>query len=249
VTNGLYFINSVNDRFFIGGSNGSVLTSTDGVNWTAQTYENPLSYIRAFAYGNDKYIGAQSKKILSSIDGTTWTVEDTTIALYFIQMLYCNNEFVALIHRDFDRNDLIGTSPDGIAWTVHNLGTTDIIINSITYGDSQFVAVGNGSSILASRADKSAIIAPKRAIQGGSGRLVIKRLNNRIICTVPSRDSRMNYRVELYTLAGRRCYSAIVRANDGMLTIPMDKLTAGTYFLTVMNKNNWSLSAKIVLKK
>ena len=47
-------------------------------------------------------------------------------------------------------NGALLTSPDGTVWRSRNIGVQSSSLNSVTYGDGTFVAVGNGGLIIQS---------------------------------------------------------------------------------------------------
>ena len=138
-----------NDKFVIMSSNGYISTSTDGINWTAATYNSTLGNKSwsSLAYGNGKFvtISANSIYVSTSTDGTTWTTPvrnnnlDIAYNDYFA-LTYSNNKFVALSIDGY-----ISTSTDGTDWTAatynSNLGDTKQWF-SIIYGNGMFVASG-----------------------------------------------------------------------------------------------------------
>ena len=58
-----------------GDSNGVILTSSDGVTWSAQSKSGSNHVYRATAFGNSTFIiVGRNGKILKSSDGSNWTV-------------------------------------------------------------------------------------------------------------------------------------------------------------------------------
>jgi len=143
-----------NDRFVaVGGIKMS--TSTDGINWTAET-EGPFGTrgISAIAYGNGKFViseGNTIPKMAYSSDGITWTVINNPFNTsgYIAPITYGNDKFVAAI------GNKMAYSSDGVTWTyvtdadklfsfiVNGSITTRGSISGIAFGNGKFVAGGD----------------------------------------------------------------------------------------------------------
>jgi hypothetical protein len=115
---------------------GTILTSTDGVNWVLRksVTGNGLS---AIAYGNGLFV-AVGNYMLTSADGVQWTdrqIEGSDA------ITFGNGQFVVVDGIGI-RGSRIRTSVDGVNWTQHPWwGTTDYLAD-IAYGKGMFVAVG-----------------------------------------------------------------------------------------------------------
>jgi hypothetical protein len=111
-----------NGLFVAVGEGGAILTSPDGVSWTARTSGtgNDLSGV---TYGNGpSWRWGTGGAILTSPDGVSWTGGPRgRHDLYGVA--YGNGTFVAV----GDRGTIL-TSPDGVSWTQRTSGTGNWLI-------------------------------------------------------------------------------------------------------------------------
>jgi hypothetical protein len=129
--NGIYDIKLGNGLLVAVGTNGLVVTSADGTNWTTQlsVTSQPL---RRVTFGDGRFVTVgDSGTILSSLNGTNWSphVSGTTTNLLAVQ--YGNGVFVA------SGANVVLTSPDGMAWTLRY--PTNGYFSQLTYGNGLFV--------------------------------------------------------------------------------------------------------------
>ncbi len=69
-------------KFVAVGLSNTILTSLDGVTWTAQTVTGSF---RSVTYGGSQFVAvAQSGTIVTSPDGTAWTAQTTANALHMV---------------------------------------------------------------------------------------------------------------------------------------------------------------------
>ncbi|MGA2450312.1 MAG: cell wall-binding protein [Polyangiaceae bacterium] len=141
-----------NGLFVAVGEAGTIITSPDGVTWTIQISNTPLS-LYGVTYADNEFIvvGGNSLAgagvVLSGTpDGVTWTVEDVsgTLSTNLTGVTYGSSRFVAV------GNDQVITSPDGVNWnslTTEPSGITSPTVNlyNTAYGNNLFVAVGTYS--------------------------------------------------------------------------------------------------------
>jgi len=135
-------------KFVAVGMSGRVLTSPDGVTWSAQLlYGNADLY--SIAYGQSGFVALSYDASLSGIyfspDGVTWTPEGSLPVLSgptrLIRVIAANGALVAV------GSNQISTSTDGgLTWTSHASGTT-AALEGIAYGAGHFVAVGDQGSV------------------------------------------------------------------------------------------------------
>ena len=149
-----YYLNDVtygNDRFVAIGyaDNGTrrqktILTSRDGLNWTAKSTTKELLGI---TYGKNKFIAVGKKgndryaALLTSSDGVNWTNRTSGSRQDLYDVAYGNNTFVATAI-----NGVI-YSTDGISWSSF-LNADGLNLKGITYGNGIFVAVGSDGIII-----------------------------------------------------------------------------------------------------
>ena len=144
-----YVTNSVTNLFIATGATGTLLTSPDGITWTAQ-YASTVKDLHCACptYAAGVYVaGGASGTMITSPDATTWTVRSAASITRAINGLaYANNNFVAACSYGY-----ILTSPDGITWTrqVSPFGSDNSssrTYSAITYGNGNFVIAGSTSS-------------------------------------------------------------------------------------------------------
>jgi len=126
--------------------------SFDTANWTyAEAYLNSISF------GASNYVavgsaGSSGKgQIFSSQDDNSW-VNRTPVGVQMPSLYgitYGAGQFVGVGDIGSDGKGSIVRSTDGVIWTVGNSGF-DQSINSITFGDGQFIAISNSGLIITS---------------------------------------------------------------------------------------------------
>ena len=133
-----------NGLFVAVGWNGAILTSPDGVNWTAWT-SGTSSELKGVAHGNSLFVAVgKSGTILTSPDGVSWNQQTSETSSELKGVAYGNSLFVAV-----GDDGTILTSPDGVSWTARTSGTSSEL-KGVAYGNSLFVAVGKDGTILTS---------------------------------------------------------------------------------------------------
>jgi len=126
---------------------GTILTSPEGVVWTAQT-SGTQDNLDSVAFSGSKFAAAgQFGTLLTSPDGTTWSVVQGTVAPSFDKILWTRNRFVAI-----GGGGAIVTSPDGNDWTAQASGTDDRLY-SIAASPSAIVTIGVQGTVLQSTDD------------------------------------------------------------------------------------------------
>jgi hypothetical protein len=146
-----------NNTFVIvcnGGTN-RVLTSKDGVNWSASvsnvtsgsTFDSSWNSV---CYGNGQFVAVANagnsanttKRSMTSTDGYTWTIKTTPADNSWNSVCYANGLFVAVGASGSQRvMTTNGTSTN--SWTLVSTGETTETWKSICYGNGQFVAVAD----------------------------------------------------------------------------------------------------------
>jgi hypothetical protein len=101
------------------GKDGTILTSPDGVSWTARTSGTSKS-LSGVAYGNGTFVAVGGGgAILTSPDGVSWTARTSGTSKGLSGVAYGNGLFVAV-----GGGGAILTSPDGVTWTQRTSGTS-----------------------------------------------------------------------------------------------------------------------------
>lgn len=141
---GLYEVAFGNGVFVAGGSgwDGSkwtsvILTSTDGLTWTPQTFGNDFS-ITSLTFGNGVFL-ALAGTVYSSSDGKTWSPASSTSAN---KVRFSGNQFLLPSY-----SGQLASSTDARNWVTHQLPTSATLYD-FAWGKDGFVAVGDGGAIL-----------------------------------------------------------------------------------------------------
>ena len=116
-------------RFLAVGYSGTILSSTNGVDWTREE-SGTRNHLTGIAYGNNMFVALGQGVILTSGDGVRWVTHDTDGLPRLYSLTFANGLFVA-------SGTSIATSPDGVHWTPRNSGGF-----AIAYGNGRFVGVG-----------------------------------------------------------------------------------------------------------
>jgi hypothetical protein len=124
----------------VGSSGDRVMTSPDGINWTARSGSGDWSSI---TYGNGLFVAVAnsgtSNRVMTSPDGINWTLGTSVADNNWLSVTYGNGLFVAVGYS----GNRVMTSPDGITWTERSVAGDDDSWSSVTYGNGTFVAVSN----------------------------------------------------------------------------------------------------------
>jgi len=116
--------------------------------WTPRNLTLTNNGLNAIVYGNNEFVAVgTSGAVLTSPDGSTWTAQTTGAHGDLTGVAYGNTLFAAV-----GMDGSILTSPDGVMWT-ERLSSSNLLL-AVTYGNGQFVAVGEnnmfGGAILTS---------------------------------------------------------------------------------------------------
>ena len=127
-------------RFVALQQDGTLVTSTDGVQWVVGTSFVTDGTAQALVYGAGGFVAfGGGFTSYHSVDGLTWTAGDTDIN--FNAVTYGNGRYVAV----GDNGETI-TSTDGVTWTAQSQAT-DVSFYDVAYGNGEFVSVGSGGAI------------------------------------------------------------------------------------------------------
>jgi hypothetical protein len=100
-----------NGLFVAVGKYGTILTSPDGVTWTART-SGTSDYLRSVTYGNGLFVAVgEYGTILTSPDGVTWTAQTSGTGNDLNGVAYGNGLFVAVGGRHHPHLPLNRRSP------------------------------------------------------------------------------------------------------------------------------------------
>jgi hypothetical protein len=136
------------------GAGGTILTSVNGSQWTAQVsgtqaslYSIAASPQRFVAVGNISSpftAQAEQRVILTSTNGTAWTLSTLATASLLNTVAWTGSQFVIA-----GGSGALYTSPDGLAWTKRETGTTTTL-NEVASTENRIVIGGNSSLLLTS---------------------------------------------------------------------------------------------------
>jgi len=137
--------------FITVGAQGTILTSTDGINWAPGTSGATLP-LNGVTFGKGAFIAVGDQgTILTSPDGIDWTPGTSGTASTLQGVTFGNSTFIAV-----GAQGTILTSTDGMNWTKRLSGITafevSAFLNGVTFGNNQFVIVGGQSAPLQPRA-------------------------------------------------------------------------------------------------
>ncbi len=133
-----------NGVFVAVGSFGSILTSTDGADWTARD-SGTLQALSGVEWCGTQFVAVGGQGIvLTSADGFTWTAQQTgtTEALYGVAS---NGSTLVVVGW---RGTVI-TSRDGVVWTNRDAGT-DEPQRGVCWTGAEFISVGRNATVLKS---------------------------------------------------------------------------------------------------
>jgi len=149
----------------------SILTSTNGGNWTYRFHANPGTSYLDVAFGNGRFVavgsGADvggSGNIATSPDAITWSPLDTGSDNVLYSVAFGGGRFVSVGGFNGGTGGLIFSATDGVNWIPHPPGTRGWLAD-IAYGNGRFVAVGSFGAILTSEPITS--LEPIPALTGG----------------------------------------------------------------------------------
>ena len=125
-------------KFVAVGANGTILTSTNGMNWANRTTGSTSAQLRDVAYGNGLFTAIGTSSLLRySTDGETWVTTGGSSAS-LKSVTFAKGLFVAV-----GDNGAIRTSVNGIDWTSRSTSpSTFEFLNAVKYAGDRFVAVG-----------------------------------------------------------------------------------------------------------
>jgi hypothetical protein len=162
-TNALFSVTYGNKLFVAVGILGSILTSPDAAIWTIRNSVQNYDYLRSVTYGNGQFVVVGDREMLfgnfhgttgvvcTSFNASAWTnVSDGTWEEFY-SVIYAKNQFVLAGGIGDIPFGMILTSTDAGILTRKFIDTSSVSpLYSVTYGDSQFVAVGVGGEIVCS---------------------------------------------------------------------------------------------------
>jgi hypothetical protein len=135
-----------NDGRFVAVAGDTILTSSDGIHWSPNPGSlelNPQSLGSGVMAGDGQFL-AWGRNLATSPDGINWTERVTGVQLEFNELTFASGLFVGV-------GSAIRTSPDGSEWTTQTSGIPEsYILDGVSFGQGQFVAVGSVGLLLTS---------------------------------------------------------------------------------------------------
>ncbi|MCX6953098.1 MAG: immunoglobulin domain-containing protein, partial [Verrucomicrobia bacterium] len=137
---------STRQQFLAVGENGTILSSADGLAWTARSSGTTKRLRAATASASQFVVVGETGTVLVSADGSSWTARDALTTETLRGVARGPNLFVAVGGASAS---LVRTSPDAVTWsaaTVPALGT----LRGVVWGNGLFVATGKSGTLLTS---------------------------------------------------------------------------------------------------
>ena len=133
------------------GQSGTVIRSDDAQNWSMQDSGISEPLWGAVYEGGQWIVTGGTGRIITSPDGAAWTSADGLFSFILYDIAYNGSTLFVIAGDDASGGSRILTSSDAVAWTQEtpdpNNGEG---LHGISYGESQWVAVGDAGTILTS---------------------------------------------------------------------------------------------------
>ena len=159
--NDLYGITYGNGLFVAVGNKGTILTSSNSVNWTAE-YSELTTPLYGVAFGNGKFtaVGAGGT-VITSPDGMIWGPGNSGTEFDLYGVTFGKGIFVA-VGSNHAINYTILSSFDGVTWSERKrgdygpgvYGSSPLSrLNAVAFGNDIFVAAGDPASLIITSPD------------------------------------------------------------------------------------------------
>lgn len=159
--NSLFGVTFSNGLFVAVGANGTILSSPNGMNWTARTPSANFSQtLRAVTAGGGQFVAVgDNGSIVSSANGTNWTERLQNSGYNFVDVAYGGGQFAAISpgpqvpngeEGGFTVNtNIILASPNGAAWLqqVAPVYIANSFPGAIAHGNGRFLINEGGQMI------------------------------------------------------------------------------------------------------
>jgi hypothetical protein len=157
----LFGVTFTNGLFVAVGANGTILSSANGMNWTARTPSaGYVTTLRAVTAGGGQFVAVGEKgSIVSSANGITWTERPQNAGYNFVDVAYGGGQFAAVgpgpqvpngEGGGFTVNtNIILTSANGAAWLQQSapVYNANYFLDAIAYGNGRFLINEGGQMI------------------------------------------------------------------------------------------------------
>lgn len=124
-----------------------IMTSPDGVAWTARAAPGGSVLWRGLTFGNDTFVAVgervgSTSNVMTSTDGISWLLRSSAFNSPINAVTFGNGVFVA-VAGSVSVNTQVMTSPNGITWTA-GVSATNRTWLGVEFGNNLFVAISNG---------------------------------------------------------------------------------------------------------
>jgi len=234
-------------NIFAGTWGGGIFLSTNnGASWTAINNGLPSAYLYALAVGGGNiFAGTWGGGVfLSTNNGASWTAVDSGLTNTDVLSLAVSgsNIFAGTVGGVF-----LSTN-NGTSWAAVNNGLTNTDVLSLAVNDSSIFAGTYGSGVwyrpLSEMIPTNNLEFQNKQPFVSNLRININKTN--VVVSVPPSDGPVA--IGLFTVAGKRIYSATHQVCNGILNIPISALSTGTYLMSI-RCNNTILSSPFVVTK
>ncbi len=180
-TNELQGVGVFGSTYIITGGKGTILTSTDGRQWTPRVSGVSQMLSSVAASPTRVVVTGDFGTVLTSDDAISWTVRTPPVTNWIYQVRYLNNQFVAV-----GEAGLILTGPDGVSWTRQNSGATKWL-NSVAFESGSYFAVGTQGTMLRSSNAVDWVTLPMKTskslydLAGEGGQLLVAGMEGAIL--------------------------------------------------------------------
>jgi hypothetical protein len=133
--------------FFVAvGEHGTIITSTNGTNWVLRNSGSTVTLRAAVYHQGRMFVGGDSGIVLTSSDGISWTPAAPTS--FDIRGLASSGNAIVAVGK-YTSIGKLHVSRDGFTWPGSATEFSEPL-NAVAFGQSSFVAVGDGGLIVQS---------------------------------------------------------------------------------------------------
>ena len=231
---------------------GVYRSSNNGATWTPVNSGLPASNLwHLAASGSNLFAGTDSGVFLSTNNGASWTAVNSglTNSSVFALAVSGSNIFAATYGGVF-----LSTN-SGTSWAGCNSGLPGLNVDGLAVGESYiFASLTAHAEHWIWRRPLSEIVGiingkPQQGIvKPYAGGFKINISKNGITVLLPENLNNGSLTIGLFTIAGKRIYSATHQACNGSLNIPVSGLSTGTYLMSITGRNTTMSSSFVVTK-
>lgn len=131
--------------------NPTIIKSSNTISWTTVSTTAPNgNQLLAVAYGSKFVAVGDAETVVTSPDGTTWTAQSESEVGDLQGIVWSGTQFVVVGFDSSTTGSVILTSPDGVTWASRAVSAHNRSLNAVTFGQSEYVAVGGFGTIVTS---------------------------------------------------------------------------------------------------